>query len=236
MRAVVLAGGKGTRLKPYTISFPKPLVPIGDYPILEIIIRQLAIYDFKKITISTGHLAELIEAYFNNGIRWGVNINYVREERPLNTAGALKLLTDNDEHFLVINGDILTTLNYREMFDLHIKNRAKATIAVTKRQSKIDFGVLYFDEEGFLKEYSEKPVYDFFVSMGVYIISKECVELIKEGESIGMPDFFSRIMASGEKVYCHKSDCYWLDIGRIDDYEKAQDEFETNKSLFIKDE
>lgn len=234
MQAIVLAGGKGTRLKPYTISFPKPLVPIGDYPILEVIIRQLAAYDFKRITISTGHLAELIEAYFDNGSRWGVNINYVREERPLNTAGALRLLSGNDDNFLVINGDVLTTLDYKKMFSLHIKNRAKATIAVKKRQSTIDFGVLYFDEFGFLKEYLEKPVYDFFVSMGVYVISKECVELIKDGEAIGMPDFFSRIMASGEKVYCYKNDCYWLDIGRIDDYEKAQEEFEINKALFIK--
>lgn len=234
MQAIILAGGKGTRLKPYTISFPKPLVPIGDFPILEIIIRQLATYGFRRITISTGHLSELIEAYFNNGARWGVKINYVREETPLNTAGALKLLSDNDDHLLVMNGDVLTSLNYIEFIEAHIKKQAKASIAVTRRQSMIDFGVLHFDEQGYLNEYIEKPVYDFFVSMGVYVISKDCIKLINDGECISMPDFFSRIIAEGEKVYCHKTDSYWLDIGRMDDYEKAQGEFETNKHLFLK--
>lgn len=236
MQAVILAGGKGTRLRPYTISFPKPLVPIGDYPILEIIIRQLALYGFDRVTISTGHLAELIEAYFGNGERWGVNIEYVREYTPLNTAGALKLVENCEDNFLVMNGDILTTLDYGKLFALHLEEGVKATVASRIRESKIDFGVLKLDRQGYLQEYIEKPVYTFLVSMGVYVLSKDCKNLIHDGESLGMPDLLLRFKAAGEKVYCHKSDCYWLDIGRIDDYEKAQEEFETNKSLFITNE
>lgn len=235
MQAIILAGGKGTRLKPYTISFPKPLVPIGDYPILEIIIRQLVSFGFDRVTISTGHLAELIEAYFGDGSRWGVKIEYVREYTPLNTAGALKLVEGCEDNFLVMNGDVLTTLDYGRLLELHAKKGVKATIAAKTRESKIDFGVLKLDEEDFLSEYIEKPVYTFSVSMGVYVLSKEVRDLIKDGESIGMPDLLLRLKDSGEKVYCHRSDCYWLDIGRIDDYEKAQEEFEAKKHIFLKD-
>ncbi len=235
MQAIILAGGKGTRLKPYTISFPKPLVPIGDYPILEIIIRQLVSFGFDRVTISTGHLAELIEAYFGDGSRWGVKIEYVREYTPLNTAGALKLVDGCEDNFLVMNGDVLTTLDYGSLLALHAKKGVKATIAAKTRESKIDFGVLKLDGEDFLSEYIEKPVYTFSVSMGVYVLSKEIRNLIKDGESIGMPDLLLRLKDSGEKVYCHRSDCYWLDIGRIDDYEKAQEEFEAKKHIFLKD-
>jgi len=235
MQAIILAGGKGTRLKPYTTSFPKPLVPIGDYPILEIIIRQIVRFGFDKVTISTGHLAELIEAYFGNGERWGVPINYVREYTPLNTAGALKLVENCEDNFLLMNGDVLTTLDYAELFAIHIKKGTKATVSVNNRESKIDFGVLKFNEQGFLQEYLEKPVYHFSVSMGVYVLSRDCIDLIRKGESIGMPDLLLRLIQGGNKVYCHNSNCYWLDIGRIDDYEKAQDEFEARKKDFLGD-
>jgi len=235
MQAVILAGGKGTRLKPYTISFPKPLVPLGDYPILEIIIRQLAYFGFNRITISTGHLAELIEAYFGNGVRWGVHIEYVREYKPLNTAGALKLVKNCEENILVMNGDVLTTIDFKKLLALHIEKGAKATVASKNRESKIDFGVLKMDGHGFLQEYIEKPVYSFSVSMGVYILSRDCINLIHDGESIGMPEFLLRLIETGEKVYCHESDCYWLDIGRADDYEKAQEEFEAIKDDILRD-
>jgi NDP-sugar pyrophosphorylase family protein len=233
MQAIILAGGKGTRLKPYTTIFPKPLVPLGEYPILEIIIRQLVKSGFNKITISTGHLAELIEAFVGDGNRWGVKIDYVREHVPLNTAGALKLVRDCEDNVLVMNGDVLTTINYAELYNIHVSNQYDATLAVKKRDSKIDFGVVNCGDDGCLVSYIEKPTYTFSVSMGVYVLSRGSIGLVSDGESLGMPDLLSRILSFGGKVYCSESDCYWLDIGRIDDYEKAQDEFEERKSEFL---
>jgi NDP-sugar pyrophosphorylase family protein len=233
MQAIILAGGKGTRLKPYTMLFPKPLVPIGDYPILEIIVRQLVRAGFDRITISTGHLAELIQAYFGDGRRWNVPIEYVREETPLNTAGALKLVKNCEDDFLVMNGDILTTLDYGEFFAQHVKRGGLATIATKSRESLIDFGVIETDEHGFLARYKEKPVFSFAVSMGIYALSKAAQDLIGDGESLGMPDLLLRIKANGGPVYCNESDCYWLDIGRVDDYGQAQEEFESNKHRFL---
>ncbi|SRR5712692_6856159 len=233
MQAVILAGGKGTRLKPYTTVFPKPLVPISDYPILEIVIRQLARAGFDRVTISTGHLAELIEAYFRDGRRWNIRIEYVREGKPLNTAGALKLVENCDEHFLVMNGDILTTLDYAKLFQMHLDRKVMVTVATKVRESKIDFGVVEIDKDGYLSGYREKPVYTFPVSMGIYILSRSCRDLIGKGESLGMPELLLRIKGSGGRVYCHQADCYWLDIGRVDDYEQAQEEFEANKAQFL---
>ena len=234
MQAVILAGGKGTRLRPYTVSLPKPLVPIGDYPILEIILRQLARVGFKRVTISTGHLAELIEAYFRDGSRWNIEIDYVREHVPLNTAGALKLISNYDDNFLVVNGDTLTTLNYADFLRRHISVKASVTIGTKLRESKIDFGVVETNDDGFLTGYREKPIYTFPVSMGIYCLSKTCIGLIQPGESLGMPDLFLRVLKTGGKVFCAKTDCYWLDIGRVDDYERAQEEFETYKSDFLR--
>lgn len=233
MQAIILAGGKGTRLKPYTTTFPKPLVPVGDYPIIEVIIRQLAHFGFDDITISTGHLASLIEAYCGNGDRWNVDIKYVRETKPLNTAGALKLLSRSDDHFLVINGDVLSNLDYCELFKAHIEKKAMATIATTTREPAIDLGVISMDEQGYLLDYMEKPVYRFHVSMGVYVLSRSCLSYIEPGEAIGMPDLFLRIKRTGEAIFCYPGNCYWMDIGRVDDYEKAQQDFETNKECFF---
>jgi len=233
MQAIILAGGRGTRLKPYTMNFPKPLVPVGDYPILEIIIRQLRAQGFRKVTISTGHLAELIQAYFSNGDRWDIEIEYVREEKPLNTAGALKLVRGCDQHVLVMNGDVLTTLDYQHLVDTHIQHKAQATVATTKRESRIDFGIVETDQDGFLTHYREKPVYTYEVSMGVYVLSRSCQDLIDEGEALGMPDLLLRVMKMQQRVYCHSTDCYWLDIGRGDDYEEAQRQFQSNPQKFL---
>lgn len=233
MQAIILAGGKGTRLRPYTVVFPKPLVPVGDKPILEVILTQLASFGITDIVISTGHLAELIETYFGNGSRWGVKLRYVRENAPLNTAGALKLVQNCNQDFLVMNGDILTNLDYRALFNRHRSMKVMATVATRIRESKIDFGVVEHDREGMLVGYREKPVYTFPVSMGVYVLNRRCQDLIAEGESLGMPDLLLRIVASGNKVFCYESSAYWLDIGRVDDYERAQEEFEIHKSRLL---
>lgn len=233
MQAVILAGGRGTRLQPYTMSFPKPLVPIGDYPILEIIIRQLRRLGFDKVTILTGHLAELIQAYFGRGERWGIEIEYIREDKALNTAGALKLVKHIEDHVLVMNGDILTTMDYRALFQRHLDKGADATVATIRREHKVDFGVIEADRDGFLSGYREKPVLDYTVSMGVYVLSRNCRELIADGESLGMPDLLLRVLGGGGRVYCAQEPCYWLDIGRVDDYEEAQREFQANPQRFL---
>lgn len=236
MQAVILAGGKGTRLGPYTVVLPKPLVPVGDFPVLEIVIRQLKKNGFREIIISTGHLAELIQAYFGNGQRWGVHISYVREDIPLNTAGALGLIENLDEDFLVMNGDILTTLDYSSLFRFHLEKGGIATIGVHRREAKMDYGVITMTPELQLDNYIEKPSYPLLVSMGVNVLNSRCRDYIKKGESIGMPDLMLRMKNQNEGVFCYLSDCYWLDIGRIEDYQIAQDEFERERERLLPDE
>jgi NDP-sugar pyrophosphorylase family protein len=233
MRAIILAGGKGTRLRPLTLNFPKPLVPVGDAPILEVVIRQLAAAGFTRVTISTGYLAELIEAYFSDGAKWGIAIDYVREDAPLSTAGPLKLVGDLPEHFLVMNGDVLTDVDYAGLVREHIESGAAATVATTTREAKIDFGVVEADDEGWLDRWTEKPVYSFDVSMGVYVVSRASVDLIADGEALGMPDLLLRAVDNGGRVLCRKCDCYWLDIGRVDDYETAQKDFAANRDRLV---
>lgn len=224
MQAILLAGGKGARLRPYTATFPKPLVPLGDKPILEIVIRQLKKHGFDDIVISTGHLAGLIHSYFKNGEKLGVKIRYVTEEKPLNTAGALSLVDNLRGDFLVMNGDILTDLNYRKMFDFHLEKKAAATIGVHERVQNIDFGVIEMGNDSLLQGYSEKPKMPLLVSMGINILNRKSVSHIKKNEPVGMPDLLLRLKENGEKVYCFRDECRWLDIGRPDDYELAQKE------------
>lgn len=233
MQAIILAGGAGTRLRPYTISFPKPLVPVGDMPILEIIVRQLQRYGFDDIVIATGHLAELLEAYFRDGSRWGVRIRYVREARPLGTAGALRLVDDMAEHALVMNGDILTTLDFAQIYRFHLSAGATATIGACRRRHEIDFGVLEIGEDASLTSYAEKPVHAFWVSMGVNVVSRRARDYIADGEALGIPDLMLRMQAAGERVLCHRFDGFWLDIGRPGDYAQAQEEFAADPDRFL---
>ena len=233
IQAVILAGGAGSRLRPYTTVLPKPLMPIGDFPIAEIIIRQLRFYGIKNIVISTGHLAGLIEAYFGDGRRWGVNIQYICEDRPLGTAGALKMIEDLASDFLVINGDTLTQLDFHELLQFHKKKKAAATIAVKERVVKTDFGVVEFNEQNELLNYVEKPQHTTYVSMGINIFKKRCKDYIKDLEAISMPELLLRLKASGERVYCFKTSCLWLDLGRLDDLEAAQEIFRKNAGKFL---
>ncbi|MBI4061471.1 MAG: NTP transferase domain-containing protein [Elusimicrobia bacterium] len=225
MQAVILAGGKGTRLRPFTASLPKPLVPIGEYPIIEVVLRQLKHHGFREVVISVGHMAELIEAYCGDGRRWKLRIRYVREKRPLSTAGALKLIRGLAPDFLTINGDILTTMDFRALYDFHRKSRAAATIGVCERRTLVDFGVIELDQSGLLTDYIEKPSYRYMVSMGVNVFDRKVLEHIARGETLGIPDLIGRIRAAGGLVkgLRHKAD--WLDIGRPEDYQAVQDLF-----------
>ncbi len=233
MQAIILAGGKGTRLKPYTVTIPKPLVPVGDLPILEILIMQLRNYGFREIIVSTGHLAELIEAYFKNGSKWGVKIRYVREERSLGTAGAIKNVKDMDDNFIVMNGDILTDIDYIDLYNFHLKHKGIATISAVKREIPVDFGVVETDNNSKLINYIEKPSYIRYVSMGINVFNKRCKRYISKGESIGIPELVLRMKSKKENIYCYKSKVYWLDIGRIEDFQAAQEEFERNRGKLL---
>ena len=227
MKAVILAGGLGTRLKPYTTVFPKPLMPIGESPILEIIIKQLKAKGFNDITLAVGHLSELIMAFFNNGSKYGLKIEYSKEEKKLGTAGGLGLLKNKlEDDFLVMNGDVLTGLDFSEFLEFHKKTGSIATIALNRRHVDIDFGVVELDENRTLIGYIEKPKIDYLVSMGVYAFNESILEYIPSHEYLDIPDLMKRLLSEGEKVNGFIHDGYWLDIGRPDDYIKANEDIQ----------
>jgi NDP-mannose synthase len=234
MKTIILAGGKGTRLAPYTTIFPKPLVPIGDRPILEIIIRQLVNQGLGDIILSVGHLGELIEAYFQNGHRNipGLSLEYFREKQPLGTAGSLAMIPGLDETFLAMNGDILTTLNYQALIKYHREQRAALTIAMHAKDVKIDLGVLETNERGELTAFHEKPLYSFAVSMGVYVYEPYVLRYIEKGKPLDFPDLVKLLLSKGEKISGFPSQDYWLDIGRREDYELAQLEYSSRAEEF----
>ena len=233
MRAVILAGGKGTRLAPYTTIFPKPLMPIGEAPILEIVIRQLRYYGFTDIALAVGHLAELIMSYFNDGSRFGVRITYSREEKPLGTAGALAYIPDLNSTFLVMNGDVLTTLNYRDLISYHQDKGGILTIATYQRDIQVDLGVLEINGRGELVDYIEKPTLHYQVSMGIYVLEPQVLDYIEPGKPLDFPDLVKKLLAAGERVIVYPFNGYWLDIGRPDDYAKAVEDFARMEKEFI---
>lgn len=233
MRAVILAGGKGTRLEPYTSVFPKPLVPIGDMPILQVVIHQLQHYGFTRITLTVGHLATLLQAFFQDGEQYGVRIDYAIEDEPLGTAGPLAFVPDLDDAFLVMNGDLLTTLNYAELVQYHKKMGAVATVAMHKREVKIDLGVIQLDGDNRIEGYIEKPLYNYNVSMGVYIFEPRVLNYIPAGKYFDFPDLVQRLLDSGETIVGYPYEGYWLDIGRPDDYIQAVQDFEKMRSRFL---
>ena len=236
VRVVILAGGKGARLKPYTTVFPKPLMPIGDMPILEVVRRQLRSFGFRKITLSVNHLANLIQTFFGDGSQLGLEITYCTEDKPLGTAGSLSLVEEVTDTFLVMNGDLLTTLDYATMVNNHIESKATATIGAFPRQVKIDFGVLEINEQGHLADYCEKPQYEYLVSMGVNVFSKSVLDFVPRAEYLDIPTLMMNLKKAGKKVATFRSDCQWLDIGRPDDYEVATEEFERNKKQYLSDD
>ncbi|MGC8490866.1 MAG: sugar phosphate nucleotidyltransferase [Syntrophobacteraceae bacterium] len=235
MKAVILAGGKGTRLAPYTTVFPKPLVPLGDRPILDIVIQQLSHYGFEDITLSLGYLAELIQAYFQNGSPNVDNaqIHFVREKEPLGTVGSLALVPGLDTSFLVMNGDIVTTLNYASLFQFHREHGGLVTIALNHRPVKIDLGVIELDNSYQIKSFLEKPTLNYLVSMGIYVYEPEALNYITPGDYLDFPDLIWKMLEDGKKIVGYPNDEYWLDLGSHMDYQKAQDEFEAMRDRLI---
>ena len=221
MKAVVLAGGKGTRLRPYTAVLPKPLVPVDDTPILEIILAQLSRAGIVDVTITVGHLASLIETFFGDGSRFGVQLQYFREETPLSTVGSLPLIDDLTEPFLVMNGDVLTDVDFNAVRTFHDERRGIATIATAAREHQTDFGVVRWDGETRITEFVEKPMARYHVSMGVYVFSRAVLNYIPKGEPFGFDELMQAMLDAGERVFSYPHTGYWLDLGRPDDYERA---------------
>ncbi len=235
MKVVILAGGKGTRLAPYNTVFPKPLVPLGDRPILDIIIHQLVHYGFSDITLSVGYLSELIEAYYHNGAKKinNLEIKFVHENKPLGTVGSLSLVPNLEETFLVINGDTLSTIDYSELLKFHKSNGGVLTIALSKREVNIDLGVVEINEKFEVEKFVEKPIKTFMVGMGIYVYEPEVLRYIKYKEHLDFPEVVWQLIKDGKKVVGFPTDCYWLDLGSHADYKKAQEEFLTMKEKFI---
>jgi NDP-sugar pyrophosphorylase family protein len=228
-RAVILAGGKGTRLKPYTISLPKPLVPVGEMPIIEIIIRQLAKSGFNHVTITVNHMAEIIRAYCGDGTKWGITIDYSLEDKPLSTMGPLKLIHDLPENFLVMNGDVLTDLDFGKFYNEHVENENIFTVSAYTRDQKVDYGVLEIGSDNKLVNFVEKPTNQYNVSMGVYMANKKILDYIPENQLYGFDHLMIDLIKFQHPATVKVHDGYWLDIGRPDDYEKACNDFEENK-------
>jgi len=226
MKAIILAGGRGTRLAPYTTILPKPLMPIGDKPILDIVIRQLRHHNYTDITLAVGYLAELLMAYFGTGERFGVNLTYSHEEQPLGTAGPIALVSDLDDRFLVMNGDVLTAIDYSDMLAHHRASGAIGTVAVYPRSVKIDLGVVEYDDQHRLTNYIEKPTQHYRVSMGIYIFEPRVLDFIPKNQRLDLPELVKNLVTAGEVMNCYPYDGYWLDIGRADDYAQAAADFE----------
>jgi NDP-sugar pyrophosphorylase family protein len=226
MRAIILAGGKGTRLRPYTVTFPKPLVPLGgEMPVLEIIIRQLSRQGVRHITLAVNHLANLIQAFFQDGSKWGLRIDYSLEEQPLNTMGPLTLLRDLPENFLVMNGDVLCDLDFRAFYQAHCDAGNDITVSVCRREQFVNYGVLQYGEARRITGFAEKPRYSFEVCMGVNCLNRRIVERLKPGEPYGFDSLMLDGIRDGLKMIARPFDGYWLDIGRPEDYETADANF-----------
>ena len=234
-QAVIMAGGKGTRLHPYSALFPKPLMPLGDMPILELLLRRMKLAGILEVIIAVNHLRHLIEAYFGDGSSIGLRLLYSNEDKPLGTAGALGRMLDLlDETFFLANGDLLTTMDLRRMAFSHIAEHADASIGVYERENKIDFGLIEFDAENRLCAYREKPTSKYYVSMGVYMLQREAVRpYVTTIDYLDMPDLLLKIKASNGNVVCFRDNCIWLDIGRPDDFALAQKMFEQDRDAFL---
>jgi NDP-sugar pyrophosphorylase family protein len=224
-RAVILAGGRGTRLRPYSVALPKPLMPVGDQSILEIIIRQLAAAGFDHLTLAVNHQADILMAVFKDGAKWSVKIDYSLETEPLGTMGPLRLAKDLPENFLVLNGDILTDLDFAAFYDAHVAENALMTISASKRVQSIDYGVLKLNDGGELAAFEEKPQIPYLVSMGVYCLNRRILSHIPEGRPYGFDNLVLKLIEMNEPARVAEHSGYWLDIGRPDDYQRATDDW-----------
>ncbi len=232
-RAVVLAGGTGTRLRPYTVVLPKPLMPIGDYPILEVIIRQLVWQGFTHITLAVNHQANILKAFFGDGKKWGTRIDYSLETKPMSTIAPLSLIPDLPENFLLMNGDVLTDFDLTGFLERHVTAGRLFTIAAARRLQLIDYGVLQIDSLHNLTGFREKPRMEYLVSMGVYAVNRAVLDFVPPDTKYGFDDLMNDLLKKGQSVTVDPYEGYWLDIGRPDDYMRAIEEFEQRKHQLL---
>jgi NDP-sugar pyrophosphorylase family protein len=239
-RAVILAGGKGSRLAPYTTVLPKPLLPVGDRAILDVVVHQLRDFGFHEVTLAVGHLAHLVRAVMGDGSRFGVSIDYHEEPEPLGTIGPLATIEGLDESFLVMNGDVLTALDYSTLLETHRESGNALTIASHRRVVRTDYGVLHIEQQNGVMArvggFEEKPEIPYMVSMGVYALEPRALDHLGKDEYLDLPELVLRLLAAGERVGSYVYDGYWLDIGRHEDYEKAIVEFEQLRPLFLNED
>jgi len=220
LRAVVMAGGYGTRLRPLTEALPKPMLPVGDRPLLEHIIEQLREVGIRRVNLTTHYKSELISEHFGDGKNFGVEIEYVKEDRPLGTVGALSLIQPSEEPLLVINGDILTRIDFHAMLDFHREQKANMTVAVREFEMRVPYGVV--ETEGVeVARISEKPVLRHFINAGIYLLNPEVCRFIPNDRPYDMPELINRLLEAGRRVISFPVREYWLDIGKIEDYQQA---------------
>jgi NDP-mannose synthase len=230
MQAIILAGGKGARLRPYTNIVPKPLLPIDNMPILEIILKQLKKYKFTEIVITIGHLGEIIKAYFGDGRKFDLKIRYSLEEKPLGTVGALSIVDNLEDNFLVMNGDILCNINFDDLYNFHLEKNKKVTIVTYEKNIKLSLGVIECKDDRLI-DYIEKPEYKFDVSTGIYMLSKEVISLIPYNDYYDFPTLVKNIIPK-EEINVYKFNGFWFDIGTPEDYNQAQDSFIKLRNMF----
>lgn len=233
IETVILAGGKGTRLYPYTSEIPKPLVKIGNRPIIEILIHTLRRCGIRKLRLAVNHLADLIIDALGDGHSLGVDIIYSREQKPLSTIGPLTLMNNLPDHFLVVNGDILTDLDFRHLYQSHLDTGAKATIATCRRDNRIDYGVIETAPDGHVIGFCEKPTHAVTVSAGIYVFSREILRLVPSGEPFGFDQLMLTMLKEKEPIATYPFNGYWLDIGRIEDYNTANQDVDRIEKLLL---
>lgn len=214
---------------PYTVVLPKPLMPLGEFPILEVIVRQLKYFGFDRITMAVNHQAEIIKAYFGDGSKWKINIDYSLETKPLSTMAPLRLISNLPDNFLIMNGDVLSDVNYDIFFQNHIQNEDIFSILAHERQDIVEYGVLDIDSSSNLIGFREKPINSYLVSMGIYAANKSILEHIPPDVKFGFDDLMKKFLKTGQNVRVVPFNGYWMDIGRPNDYLKAIDDFESNR-------
>ncbi|MDR0267485.1 sugar phosphate nucleotidyltransferase [Paenibacillus sp.] len=234
MRAVIVAGGKGVRLHPLTKVLPKPLIPLSDLPILEIILRQLSDFGYTHVTLSLGYRGSFIYHYFGDGDWLGLKIDYTYEDEPLGTAGPLRLVKNLDEPFLFMNADVLTDLDFRHFYQIHTKSDALATIMLYNHELNVGFGIIETDEAGHVTGYKEKPKQLYPISSGIYMLSRGAVAYVKD-KPLDMPDLIMSLLLDGQSVQSYFHQGIWMDIGTLPQLQEAGKVFEENRSMFLQE-